>query len=45
MTILINQKFVTALIIRARIDQCKAIINGGFTKEEAEIIAKGIKTK
>ena len=43
--ILIDQKLVTAPIIRARIDQGKAIINGGFTKEEAEIIAEGIKTK
>lgn len=43
--ILIDQKLVTAPNIRARIDQGKAIINGGFTKEEAEIIAEGIKTK
>jgi len=43
--ILIDQKLVTAPIIRARIDQGKAIINGDFTKEEAEIIAEGIKTK
>ena len=45
MAILIDQKFVTAPIIRARSDQDKAIINGGFTKEKAEIIAKCIKTR
>lgn len=43
--ILVDKKLVTAPIIRARIDQGKAIINGGFTKEEAERIAEGIKRK
>jgi preprotein translocase subunit SecD len=45
MTILIDKKLVTAPIIRAGIDQGKAIISGGFTQEKAEIIAEGIKSK
>jgi preprotein translocase subunit SecD len=43
--ILVNDKLVTAPIIRARIDQGKALITGEFSKQEAQRIAEGIIAK
>jgi preprotein translocase subunit SecD len=43
--ILVNNKLVTAPVIRARIDQGKALITGKFSKQEAQRIAEGIIAK
>jgi preprotein translocase subunit SecD len=40
--ILVDGKLVTAPVIRSQIFRGKALINGDFTREEAERIAKGI---
>ena len=40
--IIVDGELVTAPVIRAQIRRGKAIINGNFTQEEAERIAKGI---
>lgn len=42
MAILVDGKLVTAPLIRAKISGGRAIINGIFTHEEAERIARGI---
>jgi len=43
--ILVNNKLVTCPLVRAKIDQGVAIINGNFSKNEAEKIAQGLSTK
>jgi preprotein translocase subunit SecD len=40
--IIVDGKLVTAPVVRAQVRQGKAVINGNFTEEEAQRIARGI---